>query len=78
MPVGMAFAFLVYKSELSGFIWVARLRSTTSGCPLFLETCPQHEIPYTERSLADAFFTVVAYLNQVSVKHRDPYVCPLV
>lgn len=42
------------------------------------EYCSRHDIPYTERTLPGAFATVVAYLNQVGLKNRDPYVCPLV
>ncbi|APX31770.1 delta fatty acid desaturase [Brachybacterium sp. P6-10-X1] len=40
--------------------------------------CARLDIPYTQRSLTDASTTVVSYLNQVGLKHRDPYVCPLV
>ncbi|TLK55333.1 acyl-CoA desaturase [Glutamicibacter sp. V16R2B1] len=42
------------------------------------EYCSQLDIPYTERTLTNAGTTVVAYLNQVGLKNRDPYVCPLV
>lgn len=40
--------------------------------------CADHGIPYTETSLAGAFRTIIAYLNQVGLKNRDPYTCPLV
>ncbi|GAB3806220.1 acyl-CoA desaturase [Humibacter antri] len=40
--------------------------------------CADHGIPYTERSLSEAFATIIAYLNQVGLKHREPYTCPLV
>ncbi|WP_125776641.1 fatty acid desaturase family protein [Antribacter gilvus] len=40
--------------------------------------CAQNDIPYTETSLVGAFRTIIAYLNQVGLKHRDPYTCPLV
>lgn len=42
------------------------------------EYCVKNDIPYTETSLGDAFRTIIAYLNQVGLKHRDPYICPLV
>lgn len=42
------------------------------------EYCARHDIPYTERTVTEAAKTVVAYLNQVGLKNRDPYVCPLV
>lgn len=40
--------------------------------------CADQGIPYTETTLADAFHTILAYLNQVGLKNRDPYTCPLV
>lgn len=40
--------------------------------------CAENGIPYTETSLGGAFRTIIAYLNQVGLKHRDPYTCPLV
>lgn len=45
---------------------------------LVREYCSRYEIPYTERTLSEASTTVVTYLNQVGLKNRDPYVCPLV
>lgn len=42
------------------------------------EYCSRYEIAYTEKSLSDAFCTVISYLNQVGLKNRDPYGCPLV
>ena len=40
--------------------------------------CAEHGIPYTETTLGEAFRTIIAYLNQVGLKNRDPYTCPLV
>ncbi|MFD5225445.1 fatty acid desaturase family protein [Microbacterium sp. NPDC058342] len=40
--------------------------------------CAENGIPYTETSLPEAFRTIIAYLNQVGLKNRDPYTCPLV
>lgn len=45
---------------------------------LVREYCAREGIPYSERTLTEASRTVVAYLNQVGLKNRDPYVCPLV
>lgn len=42
------------------------------------ERCSQLGIPYTETTLVDAFSTIIAYLNQVGLKNRDLYTCPLV
>lgn len=40
--------------------------------------CADNGIPYTEASFGEAMVTVIAYLNQVGLKHRDPFTCPLV
>jgi fatty acid desaturase len=40
--------------------------------------CADNAIPYTETSLGEAFRTIIAYLNQVGLKNRDPWTCPLV
>lgn len=40
--------------------------------------CAESGIPYTETTLVGAFRTIIAYLNQVGLKNRDPYTCPLV
>ncbi|MFJ6416320.1 fatty acid desaturase family protein [Paeniglutamicibacter sp. NPDC091659] len=45
---------------------------------LVREYCSRYDVPYTEKTLRDASATVVAYLNQVGAKNRDPYACPLV
>ncbi|WP_406245688.1 fatty acid desaturase family protein [Microbacterium sp. M] len=40
--------------------------------------CADNGIPYAETSLGEAFHIIIAYLNQVGLKNRDPYTCPLV
>jgi len=40
--------------------------------------CSRYDIPYEERHVAEASRTVLAYLNQVGLKHRDAFTCPLV
>lgn len=45
---------------------------------LVREHCSRLDIPYTQRTLRGAAATVIIYLNQVGLKSRDPYVCPLV
>lgn len=40
--------------------------------------CTRYNIPYTQRTVRGAAKTVLSYLNQVGMEHRDPYVCPLV
>lgn len=42
------------------------------------EECSRFDVAYTQRTVKEAAITVVTYLNQVGLKHRDPYVCPLV
>jgi fatty acid desaturase len=40
--------------------------------------CADHNVTYTETSLREAFGTLLTYLNQVGLKNRDPFTCPLV
>jgi fatty acid desaturase len=40
--------------------------------------CERYDVTYTETTLIAAFKTLLAYLNQVGLKNRDPYTCPLV
>lgn len=40
--------------------------------------CDEHDVPYTETSLTEGFANVLSYLNQVGLKNRDPWTCPLV
>lgn len=42
------------------------------------EHCAKLDIPYTQRSMSGAAASVIRYLNQVGLKNRDPYTCPLV
>ncbi|WP_229790970.1 fatty acid desaturase family protein [Zhihengliuella salsuginis] len=42
------------------------------------EHCSRVGIPYAQETLAGASVTVVSYLNQVGLKNRDPFACPLV
>lgn len=42
------------------------------------EFCAQHDVPYTEASPARSYAAVVAHLNTVGLKGRDPFHCPLV
>jgi fatty acid desaturase len=40
--------------------------------------CERFDVAYTETSLVQAYRTLLAYLNQVGLKNRDPFRCPLV
>lgn len=40
--------------------------------------CQRYDVAYTETSLPQAYKTLLAYLNQVGLKNRDQYTCPLV
>jgi fatty acid desaturase len=40
--------------------------------------CRQHGILYTETSIWPAYATILRYLNQVGLKQRDAFACPLV
>jgi fatty acid desaturase len=40
--------------------------------------CAEHGIPYTETGLVESYGIVIRYLNQVGLRARDPFQCPLV
>jgi fatty acid desaturase len=40
--------------------------------------CAEHRIDYTERSLLQAYASIVRYLNAVGTRRPDPFSCPLV
>jgi fatty acid desaturase len=40
--------------------------------------CERYDVDYTETSLVEAYRTLLGYLNQVGLKNRDPFTCPLV
>ncbi|WP_053204600.1 fatty acid desaturase family protein [Jiangella muralis] len=45
--------------------------------PIVREFCERHGVTYTETSLAGSYKIVVQYLNDVGLKARDPFECPL-
>ncbi len=45
--------------------------------PLVRQFCTDHNIPYTETTLAESFVEIVRYLNEVGLKARNPFSCPL-
>lgn len=45
---------------------------------LVRQRCKELGIRYTEKSLSEALFHVISYLNQVGLRTQDPYACPLV
>lgn len=45
---------------------------------LVREHCHSRNIDYTETSIGQAYTSLLAYLNQVGLKNRDPFTCPLV
>lgn len=42
------------------------------------EHCHRYGIPYTETSLFGSYRTILGYLNQVGLKNRSTFTCPLV
>jgi fatty acid desaturase len=40
--------------------------------------CREHGVPYTETSLGESYGIIVRYLNQVGLRSKDPFRCPLV
>ncbi|SDU21081.1 fatty acid desaturase family protein [Jiangella alkaliphila] len=45
--------------------------------PIVREFCERHGVAYTETSLVGSYRIVVQYLNDVGLKARDPFQCPL-
>lgn len=45
---------------------------------LVREHCSTLGIRYTETTLGEAYKVIIAYLNQVGLRNRDPFSCPLV
>jgi fatty acid desaturase len=46
--------------------------------PLIRQYCNQHEVTYTEAGLFESYGIVVDYLNNVGLRARDPFACPLI
>ncbi len=45
--------------------------------PIVREFCDRHGISYTETTLVESYRIVVDYLNNVGLRARDPFQCPL-
>lgn len=45
---------------------------------LVRQRCKELGIRYTEKSLSEALFHVISYLNQVGLRTQDPYASPWV
>jgi fatty acid desaturase len=45
--------------------------------PLVQAYCAEHQIPYAETSLVQAYSTIVHYLNTVGLRDIDPFDCPM-
>ncbi|MFD1827466.1 MULTISPECIES: fatty acid desaturase family protein [Mumia] len=45
--------------------------------PIVREHCLRHGIPYTEESLIGSYRIVIGYLNNVGLRARSPFDCPL-
>ena len=41
------------------------------------EYCATHDVPYTETTLLRSYGIVIRYLNEVGLKARDPFECPM-
>ncbi|WGW12352.1 acyl-CoA desaturase [Saxibacter everestensis] len=46
--------------------------------PIIAAYCAKHEVRYTETTLWHSYGIVVRYLNQVGLRARDPFDCPLI
>ena len=45
--------------------------------PIVREYCELHGVKYTEVSLFTSYRVIVDYLNNVGLRARDPFDCPL-
>ena len=46
--------------------------------PLIRDFCHRHDVSYTEVGLVESYSIVVDYLNNVGLRARDPFACPIV
>jgi fatty acid desaturase len=76
-PVSVFMGGLNYQVEHHLFPSMARphLRKVQ---PLVAAYCAAEGVPYTQTSLWSAYRSVIAYLNTVGLKGKDPFLCPLV
>jgi fatty acid desaturase len=45
--------------------------------PLVRAYCAKHGVAYTEKGLFESYGIVVDYLNNVGLRAREPFACPL-
>ncbi|GMA87230.1 hypothetical protein GCM10025868_24800 [Angustibacter aerolatus] len=45
--------------------------------PMVRDFCAEHGIDYTETTLPGAYRAIVAHLNEVGLRARDPFTCPV-
>ena len=45
--------------------------------PIVREYCAEHEVSYTEVGLLESYGIVVDYLNNVGLRHHEPFECPV-
>jgi len=45
--------------------------------PIVREYCAQHEVSYAEVGLLESYGIVVDYLNNVGLRAREPFECPV-
>ena len=46
--------------------------------PLVAAYCVAQQVPYTQTTLWQSYGIITRYLNSVGLRHRDPFLCPLV
>lgn len=47
------------------------------AAPIIAEYCRDHDVPYTQTSLAQSYGIVLRYINRVGLGERDPFECPM-
>ncbi|UZN03660.1 fatty acid desaturase family protein [Cellulomonas sp. S1-8] len=45
--------------------------------PMVREFCAERDVPYSEVGLLESYGIVIRHLNEVGLKARDPFLCPL-
>jgi hypothetical protein len=46
--------------------------------PLVAAYCASEGVPYTQKTLWQSYGAVIRYLNNVGLRGKDPFLCPLV
>ncbi len=76
-PVSIFMGGLNYQIEHHLFPSMARPHLRKAQ-PLVSAYCAANGVPYTQTNLLQAYKAVISYLNNVGLRGKDPFLCPLV